>query len=44
MKRRQSMMTAALSALALVAGLAASPDAFAQTKLRVFSGRTSAPT
>jgi multiple sugar transport system substrate-binding protein len=40
MKRRQSMMTAALSALALVAGLAASPDAFAQTKLRVFSGGT----
>jgi multiple sugar transport system substrate-binding protein len=34
------MMTAVLSALALVAGLAASPDAFAQTKLRVFSGGT----
>jgi multiple sugar transport system substrate-binding protein len=40
MKRRESMMTAVLSALALVAGLAASPDAFAQTKLRVFSGGT----
>jgi multiple sugar transport system substrate-binding protein len=34
------MMTAVLSALALVAGLATSPDAFAQTKLRVFSGGT----
>jgi multiple sugar transport system substrate-binding protein len=38
MKRRESMMTAVLSALALLAGLATSPDAFAQTKLRVFSG------
>ncbi|HEY6132455.1 MAG TPA: ABC transporter substrate-binding protein [Rubrivivax sp.] len=40
MKRRQSMITAALSALALVAGLATPLDASAQTKLRVFSGGT----
>jgi multiple sugar transport system substrate-binding protein len=38
MKRRESMITAALSALALVAGLAVPLDASAQTKLRVFSG------
>jgi multiple sugar transport system substrate-binding protein len=38
MKRRESMITAALSALALVAGLAVPLDAAAQTKLRVFSG------
>jgi len=38
MKRRDSMLTATLSALALVAGLAAPADALADTRLRVFSG------
>ena len=38
MKRRDSMLTAALSALALVAGLGGAADAQAQTRLRVFSG------
>ncbi len=38
MKRRDSMLTAALSTLALLAGLATPADVLAQTKLRVFSG------
>jgi multiple sugar transport system substrate-binding protein len=38
MKRRDSMLTAILSALALAAGLAVPTVADAQTKLRVFSG------
>ena len=38
MKRRDSILTATLSALALVAGLATPLEALAQTKLRVFSG------
>jgi multiple sugar transport system substrate-binding protein len=38
MQRRVSMMTLSLTALALVAGLAIPADAFAQTRLRVFSG------
>ena len=38
MQRRASMTTLGLTALALVAGLAVPADAFAQTKLRVFSG------
>ncbi len=38
MKRRDSILTATLSALALLAGLATPLDALAQTRLRVFSG------
>ena len=38
MKRRDSILTMALSTAALVAGLAGPADALAQTKLRVFSG------
>ena len=38
MKRRDSILTAALSALALLTGLVTPLDALAQTKLRVFSG------